>query len=260
MSREYAIESNKLPLSIRGMLSQPAVRGVYLEELPDRVSDTSEISSDRYSVIEDDLMNVEGISDTSCPSTHSYAAYIYVSEAGTYRFYVRANFGAEATIYDGENGVTVRVSCGFQAESSSVEEIAFDGPGYYKVEVKYFSTGEASPVLELHFGKNEADSASREELPQLRDFYIMRNSNGSASLRGNGTELRPGQAYPIELHGLDGYSIYGGTVTIWRADGSQTYPLEWDTAKIPYVPIQNATAYPHGRSRGTGPDPRPDPG
>ena len=161
MSREYAIESSKLPLSIRGMLSQPAVRGVYLEELPDRVSDTSEISSDRYSVIEDDLMNVEGISDTSCPFTHSYAAYIYVSEAGTYRFYVRANFGAEATIYDGENGVTVRVSCGFQAESSSVEEIAFDGPGYYKVEVKYFSTGEASPVLELHFGKNEADSASR---------------------------------------------------------------------------------------------------
>ena len=107
MSREYAIESSKLPLSIRGMLSQPAVRGVYLEELPDRVSDTSEISSDRYSVIEDDLMNVEGISDTSCPFTHSYAAYIYVSEAGTYRFYVRANFGAEATIYDGENGVTV---------------------------------------------------------------------------------------------------------------------------------------------------------
>ena len=41
MSREYAIESSKLPLSIRGMLSQPAVRGVYLEELPDRVSDTS---------------------------------------------------------------------------------------------------------------------------------------------------------------------------------------------------------------------------
>ena len=66
MSREYAIESSKLPLSIRGTLSQPAVRGVYLEELPDRVSDTSEISSDRYSVIEDDLMNVEGISDTSC--------------------------------------------------------------------------------------------------------------------------------------------------------------------------------------------------
>ena len=27
MSREYAIESSKLPLSIRGMLSQPAVRG-----------------------------------------------------------------------------------------------------------------------------------------------------------------------------------------------------------------------------------------
>ena len=133
MSREYAIESSKLPLSIRGTLSQPAVRGVYLEELPDRVSDTSEISSDRYSVIEDDLMNVDGISDTSCPFTHSYAAYIYISESGTYRFYVRANFGAEATIYDGEHGVSTGVTCGAQAESSSVEEIAFDGPGYYKV-------------------------------------------------------------------------------------------------------------------------------
>ena len=242
MSREYAIESSKLPLSIRGTLSQPAVRGVYLEELPDRVSDTSEISSDRYSVIEDDLMNVEGISDTSCPFTHSYAAYIYVSEAGTYRFYVRANFGAEATIYDGENGVTVRVSCGFQAESSSVEEIAFDGPGYYKVEVKYFSTGEASPVLELHFGKNEADSASREELPQLRDFYIMRNSNGSASLRGNGTEIRPGHEYPIELHNLDGYyTIYGGTVTVIHPNNtSETYPLEGSSVKIPFVPVNLA--------------------
>ena len=121
MSREYAIESSKLPLSIRGTLSQPAVRGVYLEELPDRASDTSEISSDRYSVIEDVLMNVDGISDTSCPCTHSYAAYIYILESGTYRFYVRSNFGAEATIYDGERGVSTGVTCGAQAESSSVE-------------------------------------------------------------------------------------------------------------------------------------------
>jgi hypothetical protein len=141
MSREYTIESSKLPLSIRGTLSQPAVRGVYLEELPDRVSDTSEISSERYSIIEDDLMNVDEISDTGCPFTHSYAAYVYVSEAGTYRFYVRANFGAEATIYDGERGVSTGVTCGAQAESSSVEEITFDGPGYYKAEVKYYSTG-----------------------------------------------------------------------------------------------------------------------
>ena len=148
-------------------------------------------------------MNVDGISDTSCPFTHSYAAYIYVSEAGTYRFYVRANFGAEATIYDGERGVSTGVTCGAQAESSSVEEITFDGPGYYKVEVKYYSTGEASPVLELHFGKKTSDSASREELPQVRDLYIMRNSNGSASLRGNGTEIRPGHEYPIELHNLE---------------------------------------------------------
>ncbi len=244
MSREYTIESSKLPLSIRGTLSQPAVRGVYLEELPDRVSDTSEISSDRYSIIEDDLMNVGEISDTSCPFTHSYAAYIYVSEAGTYSFYVRANFGAEATIYNGERGVSTGVTCGAQAESSSVEEITFDGPGYYKVEVKYYSTGEASPVLELHFGKKASDSASREELPQLRDFYIANTGDGYATLRGNGTELRPGQAYPIELHGLDGYSVYGGAVTVWRVDGYHTYPLEGDAVKIPCVPIQSASVYP----------------
>ena len=244
MSREYAIESSKLPLSIRGTLSQPAVRGVYLEELPDRVSDTSEISSECYSIIEDDLMNVGEISDTSCPFTHSYAAYIYVSEAGTYSFYVRANFGAEATIYDGERGVSTGVTCGAQAESSSVEEITFDGPGYYKVEVKYYSTGEASPVLELHFGKKASDSASREELPQLRDFYIANTGDGYATLRGNGTELRPGHAYPIELHGLDGYSVYGGAVTVWRVDGYHTYPLEGDAVKIPCVPIQSASVYP----------------
>ncbi|MBO4711609.1 hypothetical protein J5681_06815, partial [bacterium] len=149
MSREYRIESSHLPLSYFGGLSHPAVRGVYLEELPYSVSGTSEISSEHYSIIEDDLMNVEGISDISCPFTHSYAAYIYISESGTYRFYVRANFGAEATIYDGEHGVSTGVTCGAQAESSSVEEITFADRGYYKVEVKYYSTGEASPVLEL---------------------------------------------------------------------------------------------------------------
>ena len=66
MSREYAIESSKLPLSIRGTLSQLAVRGVYLEELPDRVSDTSEISCTEYSRLETSFA-FEGLSDTSKP-------------------------------------------------------------------------------------------------------------------------------------------------------------------------------------------------
>ena len=53
MSREYRIESSHLPLSYFGGLSHPAVRGVYLEELPYSVSGTSEISSEHYSIIED---------------------------------------------------------------------------------------------------------------------------------------------------------------------------------------------------------------
>ena len=243
MSIEYEIQSSELPLCYRGTMSQPAVRGVYLEELPDSVSGTSEISSERYSIIEDDLMNVDGISDPSYPFTHSYAAYVYVSEAGTYRFYVRANFGAEATIYDGENGVAVCVSCGSQAESSSVEEIRFAEPGYYKIEVKYCSTGEASPVLELHFGKKASDSASREELPQLRDFYIA--NAPYATLAGKGTELRPGRVNYIELQGLDGYTVYDGYVTVFTADDEVYYScqLEGNSVWIPSLSAGNGDAY-----------------
>ena len=236
MSREYRIESSHLPLSYFGGLSHPAVRGVYLEELPYSVSGTSEISSDEYSVIEDGLMNVEGISDISCPFTHSYAAYIYISEPGTYRFYVHANFGAEATIYDGEHGVSTGVTCGAQAESSSVEEITFADRGYYKVEVKYYSTGEASPVLELHFGESSPDMASRSELPVFRDFYILETEY--ATLLGDGSVLRPGETCTIDLHNIsEYYSIYGGSVTVWRADGVKTYPLEYDRVTIPMASI-----------------------
>ena len=246
MSREYEIQANELPLSYRGTLKQPAIRGVYLEELPDSVSDTSEISSERYSIIEDDLMNVGEISDTSCPFTHSYAAYIYVGEAGTYSFYVRANFGAEATIYDGERGVSTGVTCGVQAESSSAEEITFAEPGYYKVEVKYYSTGEASPVLELHFGKKSSDSASREELPQLRNYFIL--SYSYIALPGNGTVLRLGEEYQISLHSNNNsQTITGGTVFVKYDEYSDPVVIKQfngSSVQIPVQSIDNAESFP----------------
>ena len=239
---KYPIEAGHLPLSYRGILPQPPTAGVYLERTADSVSKASEISCTEYNRLESGFA-FEGLSDTSKPFTHFYTGYVHIEASGLYAFYVRANFSAEVTAYDGERGTSVSVSGGVQVERSETGEISFDGEGYYRIDVKYCSPGEASPVLELHFGKKPGDAATREELPLLRELYVLESPY--ASFAGNGRVIRPGVAFGLELENNNSYmTIYGGTVTVQMNGGTVSYPFTGKNALIPSTPIDNGTTIP----------------